>query len=78
VLHTSDIDERLKSAYPYKRWLKQEAQFLESALTELAAFKNMDADTLQVQQKMFQVSFEERDQVLRPLGESGQEAVGSM
>ena len=28
--------------------------------------------------KMFQVSFEERDQILRPLGENGQEAVGSM
>ena len=27
---------------------------------------------------MFQVSFEERDQVLRPLAESGNEAVGSM
>jgi len=78
VLHTSDIDERLKSAYPYKRWLKQEAQYLESALTELASFQNMDPEALLVQQKMFQVSFEERDQVLRPLAESGQEAVGSM
>jgi len=28
--------------------------------------------------KMFQVTFEERDQVLRPLAEQGQEAVGSM
>jgi glutamate synthase (NADPH/NADH) large chain len=28
--------------------------------------------------KMFQVSFEERDQVLRPLAEGGQEATGSM
>ena len=28
--------------------------------------------------KMFQVSFEERDQVMRPLAESGNEAVGSM
>ena len=28
--------------------------------------------------KMFQVSFEERDQVLRPLAESGNEGVGSM
>ncbi|MGG5874289.1 glutamate synthase central domain-containing protein, partial [Pseudomonas peli] len=28
--------------------------------------------------KMYQVTFEERDQVLRPLGEQGQEAVGSM
>ncbi|TDO12499.1 MULTISPECIES: glutamate synthase large subunit [Halomonas] len=78
VLHTSDIDERLKSAYPYKRWLKQEAQYLESALTELASFQNMDPEALLTQQKMFQVSFEERDQVLRPLAESGQEAVGSM
>ncbi|MBB3230062.1 glutamate synthase large subunit [Halomonas stenophila] len=78
VLHTEDIDERLKSAYPYKRWLKQEANYLESALTELARFQNMDAETLAVRQKMFQVSFEERDQVLRPLAESGQEAVGSM
>ncbi|MBB3190780.1 glutamate synthase large subunit [Halomonas cerina] len=78
VLHTRDIDERLKSAYPYKRWLKQEANYLESALTELASFQNMEPDALATQQKMFQVSFEERDQVLRPLAESGQEAVGSM
>jgi len=78
VLHTPDIDQRLKAAYPYKRWLKQEAQYLESALTELANFHSMDSDALLVQQKMFQVSFEERDQVLRPLAESGQEAVGSM
>ncbi|SNY97139.1 glutamate synthase large subunit [Halomonas sp. hl-4] len=78
VLHTEDIDSRLKSAYPYKRWLKQEANYLESALTELARFQNMDGNALNVQQKMFQVSFEERDQVLRPLAESGQEAVGSM
>ncbi|WP_136247374.1 glutamate synthase large subunit [Halomonas borealis] len=78
VLHTEDIDSRLKSAYPYKRWLKQEANYLESALTELARFQNMDAESLAVRQKMFQVSFEERDQVLRPLAESGQEAVGSM
>ena len=33
---------------------------------------------LNLYQKMFQVSFEERDQVLRPLAESGNEAVGSM
>lgn len=78
LLHTADVDHRLKSAYPYKRWLKQEAHYLESALTELARFENMAQDALNEQQKMFMVSFEERDQVLRPLGESGQEAVGSM
>ncbi|MFU1923866.1 glutamate synthase central domain-containing protein, partial [Klebsiella pneumoniae] len=37
-----------------------------------------DPDQLKQFMKMFQVTFEERDQVLRPLGEQGQEAVGSM
>ncbi|WP_192035406.1 glutamate synthase large subunit [Halomonas sp. YLGW01] len=78
ILHTEDIDNRLKSAYPYRRWLKDEASYLESALTELARFQPMEADELNVHQKLFQVTFEERDQLLRPLAESGQEAVGSM
>jgi glutamate synthase (NADPH/NADH) large chain len=38
----------------------------------------MDATELKAYQKMFLVSFEERDQIIRPLAESGQEAVGSM
>lgn len=78
VLHTQDIDNRLKSAHPYKRWLKERADYLESALTELAPFQAMGADQLNTYEKMFQVSFEERDQLLRPLAEGGQEAVGSM
>nr|WP_297459767.1 glutamate synthase large subunit [uncultured Halomonas sp.] len=78
VLHTREIDDRLKSAHPYKRWLKDRAQYLESALTELARFQPLEGDELRVYQKMFQVTFEERDQLLRPLAESGQEAVGSM
>ncbi|HAR09583.1 MAG TPA: glutamate synthase large subunit, partial [Cobetia sp.] len=78
VLHTDQVSERLKGAHPYKRWLRENANYLESALTELARFQPMDADQLDVYQKMFQVSFEERDQLLRPLAESGQEAVGSM
>ncbi|WP_287124886.1 glutamate synthase large subunit [Chromohalobacter sp.] len=78
VLHTPDVDERLRSAYPYRRWLKEHAHYLESALTELARFQPMARDELNVYQKMFQVTFEERDQLLRPLAEGGQEAVGSM
>ena len=79
VLHTDDIDQRLKSAQPYKKWLRENALRLETRLGKASpAFKAMDSDELKTQMKMFQVSFEERDQVLRPLGESGQEAVGSM
>ena len=78
VLHTADVDNRLKSAYPYKRWLKDHAHYLESALTELARFQPFEPDALSIYQKMFQVTNEEREQLLRPLAESGQEAVGSM
>ena len=79
VLHTKDIDQRLKSAQPYKRWLREKALRVETTLNQdTPEFKLMDADELLVQQKMFMVSFEERDQILRPLAENGQEAVGSM
>jgi glutamate synthase (NADPH/NADH) large chain len=79
LLHTHDIDSRLKSAHPYKKWLKENAVRIEATLDkEHDAFKPMDADSLKSYMKMFQVTFEERDQILRPLAESAQEAVGSM
>ncbi len=79
VLHTEDIDNRLKAAKPYKQWLKENAVRVEATLDKShPAFVPMPRDELKTHMKMFQVSFEERDQVLRPLAESGQEAVGSM
>ncbi|MDG5500708.1 glutamate synthase large subunit [Marinobacter sp. BGYM27] len=79
VLHTKDIDDRLKSSQPYKRWLRENALRVEATLNQdTPEFSLMDSDELQVHQKMFHVSFEERDQVLRPMAENGQEAVGSM
>ena len=79
VLHTSDVDQRLKTAQPYKRWLRENALRVETTLNQdTPEFKLMSGDELLVHQKMFNVSFEERDQVLRPLAENGQEAVGSM
>ncbi|MDG2460661.1 MAG: glutamate synthase large subunit [Luminiphilus sp.] len=77
VLHTRDIDELLKFRQPYKQWLRQHARLIEGSFSSesVAAISGGELD---VYQKMFQVSFEERDQVLRPLAESGNEAVGSM
>ena len=77
VLHTQDIDELLKGRQPYKQWLRQNARLIEGSFEgePVAAIAGSELD---VYQKMFQVSFEERDQVLRPLAESGNEAVGSM
>ncbi len=80
LLQTVDIDNRLKSTHPYKKWLREHALHvktdddLEESLQEFG----LKGDALKSAQKMFLVSFEERDQIIRPLAESGQEAVGSM
>ena len=79
VLQTDDIDNRLKARHPYKQWLRKNAMRIQATLDDNdhgSAF--YDQDQLRQYMKMFQVTFEERDQVLRPLGEQGQEAVGSM
>jgi len=78
ILDTDAIDDRLKSRHPYKRWLRQHALRIQATLTDDQGAASYDTDQLKQYMKMFQVTFEERDQVLRPLGEQGQEAVGSM
>jgi glutamate synthase (NADPH/NADH) large chain len=79
VLFPPDIDKLLKSRQPYKKWLNQNVSHLESKLSgDVLTSKPMDKVMLSMYQKMFQVTFEERDQVLRVLADAGQEAVGSM
>jgi glutamate synthase (NADPH/NADH) large chain len=78
LLHTSDVDEQLKNRQPYKKWLRDYSTHIEATFEPAAAPHMVPAKDIDVYQKMFQVSFEEREQVLRPLGESGNEAVGSM
>ena len=81
ILHTADVDNRLKKAQPYKQWLKENALRLEQTMNlkeESQSFRDMPPEEVKMNMKMFQVTFEERDHVIRPLGESGMEAVGSM
>ncbi|MDQ2076507.1 glutamate synthase large subunit [Marinimicrobium sp. ABcell2] len=78
LYHTKDIDEQLKGRQPYKAWLKAKALRLESTLDLDVAENGLSDDQLKAYMKLYQVSFEERDQVIRPLAEGGQEAVGSM
>lgn len=79
-LETETIDNRLKKAHPYKDWLKKNAVRLRSRFeqAEEGDGSSLNAETVKVFQKLFQVSSEERTQVLRVLAETGQEAVGSM
>ena len=79
LLESADIDQILKTRHPYKTWLKKGVRYLESDLVDprLAA-EPMDRDTLGLYQKMFNVSSEEREEIIRVLAEDESEAVGSM
>jgi glutamate synthase (NADPH) large chain len=79
LLESRDIDELLKTRHPYKAWLKKGVRYLESDLVDprLAA-EPMDRDTLALYQKMFNITGEERDEIIRVLAEDESEAVGSM
>ncbi len=75
-----EIDKRLAAGQPYKRWLREGAFKIQSTMEtdSIEVEGPLERARLRSYMKMYQVSFEERDQVIRPLAEGGQEAVGSM
>ncbi|MEZ9300287.1 glutamate synthase large subunit [Vibrio splendidus] len=78
---SNEIDNDLKSRHPYKEWMDKNVHKL-TPFSELpddqVGKRSFDDDTLKTYQKQFAMSNEESDQVLRVLGDMGQEAVGSM
>jgi glutamate synthase (NADPH) large chain len=79
LMDTKRVDDLLKSRHPYKVWLKKGLRYLQTDLIDprLAA-EPFDRDTLALFQKMYNVSAEERDEIIRVLAEDESEAVGSM
>jgi glutamate synthase (NADPH/NADH) large chain len=71
------INDVLKKAQPYREWIETNLKRLEDGADD-ETLPTIEGDALVSYEKLFQVSFEERDQVIRVLGEAGQEAVGSM
>ena len=78
LLMPEDVDTMLKGRKPYKQWLTDGAKRITTSLEGESCGLPMDNHMLDIYQKLFQVSFEERDQVLRVLAEAGAEAIGSM
>lgn len=76
-LLTRDIENRVKSAKPYREWVRRQAIRVES-MPEGMCLPLYDKAKLPIYQKQFQLTFEERNQILLPLANQGQEAVGSM
>ncbi len=77
LLLPDDINNMLKSAQPYREWMEGNLQRLED-LEDDETQATLSGAELSAFEKLYQVTFEERDQVLRVLGESGMEAIGSM
>ena len=79
LMDTKQVDDILKNRHPYKVWLKKGVRYLQTDLIDprLAA-EPFDRDTLALFQKMYNVSAEERDEIIRVLAEDESEAVGSM
>jgi len=78
IIMPSDVHERVKSEHPYKQWLKDNVVRLKSGLNDQETTVSLNAASLKIYQKLFQISNEERTDVIRVLAESAQEATGSM
>ncbi|MFN2166935.1 MAG: glutamate synthase central domain-containing protein, partial [Anaerolineae bacterium] len=79
ILEWREIDERLARRAPYKEWLRRGVKYLETELVDPQLLAEpMDREELERYEKMFGVTREERDEVIRPLCEAEAEAVGSM
>ncbi|TMO54181.1 glutamate synthase large subunit [Pseudoalteromonas phenolica] len=81
IWQSDEIDQDLKSRHPYKTWLEQNVKRLtpfEDLSEEDAGVRDFDDELLLTYQKLFGYSNEELDNVIRVMGENGQEATGSM
>jgi glutamate synthase (NADPH) large chain len=79
ILQNDDVADYLKVRQPYAKWISDKTSFVESSLAEqLPPLQALPLEECETHMKMFQVTFEEEDQVFRPLAEQGAEGTGSM
>ncbi|MGB0496619.1 MAG: glutamate synthase large subunit, partial [Kangiellaceae bacterium] len=82
VWRTNKIDDMLKNRHPYLEWLRENTIKLKSNLLieEQAAkqFIDQKLSELPLFEKMFNVSIEEKEQIIRVLANDSQEATSSM
>ncbi|MCQ1058923.1 glutamate synthase large subunit [Photobacterium sp. ZSDE20] len=81
IWHSADIDNDLMGRHPYKEWMDSHVKRLvpfEELGDEQVGSRSFDDTELGTSQKQFAMNREEIDQVLRVIGENGQEATGSM
>ncbi|MDJ0656662.1 MAG: glutamate synthase large subunit [Xanthomonadales bacterium] len=76
------IDDHLKSRHPYREWLSENVITIhnndEQEMAAADRFMRTDYGRLLTFEKLFGVTIEEKNQILKPLAKDSAEAVGSM
>ncbi|SDR15168.1 glutamate synthase large subunit [Pseudoxanthomonas sp. CF125] len=79
LLDSEAIDRINRGRAPYKQWLQHGVTYLQTELIDPSLVEEpFDEKTLRSYHKLFQLTNEEVEFVLRPLAETEQEATGSM
>ena len=80
IFNENPIDDVLKDKKPYRKWLKENAIYIESSLDsyEGPGLKQMPANDFLKTTKLFLLYKEERSSVIKPLAVDSQEGTGSM
>ncbi|WP_266170352.1 glutamate synthase large subunit [Dyella subtropica] len=79
LLRDADIDDINRRRAPYRDWLRAGVSYLESDLIDpTLAAEPLPTDQLRCYQKLYGLSREERESVLKALAELEMEATGSM
>ena len=80
LLHDADIDAINRKRAPFRDWLRAGVSYLESDLIDPSALRpsRCRRDELRCYQKLYGLSREERESVLKVLAETEAEATGSM
>ena len=80
ILSEKDVDSALKNGATYRRWLKDNAIYIESSLDkyEGPGLKKISSEEFKISSKLFLLYKEERTSVIKPLAIDSQEGTGSM
>lgn len=79
ILKDDDINEYLKNANPYDKWLNEHMIYLQEHID--TTFMNIDDykfTNLEQRQKYFNITHEVIEQIIEPMTKDGKEPVGSM
>ena len=77
VLDDSDVKSRLAATHPYREWIREGTVHLDE-LDPPDHVPTPDPGTLLVRQQAFGYSVEDVQMLIAPMGQTGEEAVGSM